>query len=119
MTVSRVHAMLGIALVAAAVGYTGAALGKEPACVEISDQDPTRLSPLAARYTTDGFKLERQRGVSRCDGGNGKIECLLTDPGRFRVTAGGQRKTYRAPPLAKIRIMSDGRSIICAPVKGV
>ncbi|NGM48402.1 hypothetical protein G5B46_02155 [Caulobacter sp. 602-2] len=119
MTVSRVHAMLAIAAIATAGAYAGTALVNEPACVEIADRDPAWLSPLAARYATDGFRLERQRGVSQCSGEGGRMSCLLTDPGRFRVTTGGERKTFSAPPLAKLRISSDGRSIRCAPVKGV
>ncbi|MDG2527152.1 hypothetical protein [Caulobacter endophyticus] len=119
MTVSRVHAMLAIAAIAAAGVYAGVALVNEPACAEIADRDPARFSPLGARYATDGFKLERQRGVSQCSGEGGRMSCLLTDPGSFRVTTGGERKTYSAPPLVKLRISSDGRSIRCAPVKGV
>lgn len=119
MTVSRVHAMLAIAFVAAAGAYAGIALVNEPACVEISDRDPARFSPLGARYATEGFKLERQRGVSRCSGEGGRMSCLLTDPGNFRVTTGGERKTFRAPPLARLSISSDGRSIRCTPVKRV
>lgn len=124
MPVSRVHAMLAIAVVGAAGLYVGLALVHEPGCVEIADHDPARFSPAGARYSTGGFTLERQRGVSRCNiqdgrGQGGRVECLLSDPGRFRVTTKGERRTYSAPLLAKIRISSDGRSISCAPAKAI
>lgn len=113
MTLSRPLILIAIATACFGGIVVAHAEGRQTACVEITNQDPALLSPLGARYETEHLRVERQRGVSRCSFSNGRTSCLLSDPGRFRVTAGGQSRTFRAPLFAEVKLSVEGRAIRC------
>jgi len=70
-------------------------------------------SPLKSTYDTGQVRIEKQRGSSVCDGMEGGIYCVLSDPGRFSVTSAGVSKTFTLPLLAKARLKVHGAEISC------
>ena len=81
------------------------------ACREVSGG--VLASPLASHYNTGDIKIDKQRGSSVCDGMDGGLYCVITDPGRFSVASGDVSKTFRAPLLAKVRVWITGDKITC------
>ncbi len=81
------------------------------ACREVSGGVPD--SPLASSYDTGEVRIEKQRGSSVCDGMDGGLYCVISDPGRFSVSSGGASKTFALPLLAKARLKVRGAEISC------
>ena len=81
------------------------------ACREVSGGVPA--SPLASIYDTGQVRIEKQRGSSVCDGMDGGLYCVISDPGRFSVVSGGVSKTFALPLWAKARLKVRGDDIDC------
>lgn len=81
------------------------------ACREVIGDVPA--SPLKSTYDTGRVRVEKQRGSSLCDGLEGGLYCVLSNPGRFSVKTSGASKTFAVPLLARARLKVSGDDISC------
>lgn len=106
----RLAAGVAIVLTFGSVAIAGAA-PSGGACREVSGGVPA--SRLASIYDTGAVRIEKQRGSSVCDGLDGGLYCVISNPGRFSVTSSGVTKTFALPFLAKARLKVRGDDIDC------
>jgi hypothetical protein len=106
----KIRLAAGVAVVLA-FGSAADAAPARRACREISGG--VSASPLASSYDTGKVRIEKERGSSVCDGLDGGLYCVISDPGRISVASGGVSKTFALPLLAKARLKVRGAEISC------